>query len=100
MSATIYHLSDYARRRARRRKEPLDDGANDGADDRRGGSLLLGILVFVVAFVLLGVLLVEGVASVGREHSDCLQSGRRVCGLFHAASMEDAGARTIGGSTV
>jgi hypothetical protein len=43
---------------------------------------MLGILVFIVALVMLGVWLTDGVASVGRSNNQCLTSARRVCGVF------------------
>ncbi len=47
-----------------------------------GQLFVLGFVLFVVAFVLLGVWLVDGVSSVGRVDNGCLASARRVCGLF------------------
>jgi hypothetical protein len=40
------------------------------------------MLLVVLVLVVLGVWLITGVASVGRTHDDCLESGRRVCGPF------------------
>jgi len=48
----------------------------------RGQLFVLGFVLFVVAFALLGVWLVDGVSSVGRVDNGCLESARRVCGLF------------------
>src|SRR5262245_10301524 len=80
MSATIHHLSDYARLRRRRLQAPA------GEDDHRQQAIVtFGGLIFAVVLIIVGVLLIDGVASVGRSNSDCLQSGQRVCGLFHSA---------------
>jgi hypothetical protein len=82
MSATIHYLSDYAR--ARRKAEHVPP-AEDVAGDHQGGTFALGLLVFAIVFVVIGVCLFDGVAAVGRAHSDCLQGARRVCGIFHSA---------------
>jgi hypothetical protein len=81
MSATIYYMRDHYRVRA------------DRVHQRRGWphprrraradlEFMLGILVFIVALVMLGVWLTDGVASVGRSNNQCLTSARRVCGVF------------------
>jgi hypothetical protein len=84
MSATIYYLSDYARRR---RGAPHLPAVED--DDRKRAAVTFGILIFAVLLIVIGVVLIDGIATVGRSNSDCLQSGRRVCGLFHSAFIQD-----------
>jgi hypothetical protein len=73
MSATIYHLSDYDRRLRRRRRRPpqVED------DHRQRAAATYGILIFTVVLIIIGVVLIDGIAAVGRSNSDCLQSGRR-----------------------
>ena len=84
MSATIYHLSDYARLRRREQRAPeVED------DHRQQAIVTFGILIFAVVLIVVGVLLVDGIAAVGRGNNDCPQSGRRVCGLFHSAFIQD-----------
>ena len=84
MSATIYYLSDYARLRRRRQRAPAVED-----DHRQQAIVTFGILIFAVVLIVVGVLLIDGIATVGRSNSDCLQSGRRVCGLFHSAFIQD-----------
>jgi hypothetical protein len=95
MSATIYYLSDYARTRRRMRRAPVVED-----DHRARATVTFGILIFAVVLIIVGVVLVEGIASVGRSNSDCLQSGRRVCGLFRTAFVEDAVQRAVFDSDV
>src|SRR5262249_49494801 len=90
MSATIYYLSDYAHARRRMRRAPV---AED--DHRQRAAATFGILIFAVVLIVIGVVLVEGIASVGRSNSDCLQSGRRACGLFRTAFVDDAVQRDV-----
>jgi hypothetical protein len=85
MSATIYYLSDYARLRRRKQPAPAVDD-----DHQQQAIVTFGILIFAVVLIIIGVVLVEGIAAVGRSNSDCLQSGRRVCGLFHTAFVGTA----------
>jgi len=84
MSATMHHLSDYARLRRRRQRAPAVED-----DHRQQAIVTFGVLIFAVVLIIVGVLLIDGVASVGRSNSDCLQSGQRVCGLFHSAFIQD-----------
>jgi hypothetical protein len=84
MSATIYYLSDYARLRRRRHRVPAVED-----DHRQQAIVTFGILIFAVVLIIVGVLLIDGIATVGRSNSDCLQSGRRVCGFFHSAFIQD-----------
>src|SRR5262245_20217042 len=81
MSATIYYMRDHYRVRADRVHK---HGAWSQPGRRAGADLgfMLGILVFIVALVMLGVWLTDGVASVGRSNNQCLTSARRVCGVF------------------
>jgi hypothetical protein len=83
MSATIYYLSDYARRR---RREPRPPVVED--DYRKRAAVTFGVLIFAVLLIVIGVVLIDGIAAVGRSNNDCLQSGRRVCGIFHTASVQ------------
>ena len=90
MSATIHHLSDYARLRrprgpwgGRQRAPAVED------DHRQQAIVTFGVLIFAVVLIIVGVLLIDGVAAVGHGNNDCLQSGRRVCGLFHSAFIQD-----------
>jgi len=91
MSATIYYLSDYAPARRSAERTPL---AEDAAGDRQGGTFVLGLVIFAIVFVVIGVCLFDGVAAVGRVHNDCLQSARRVCGILHSAQTGVAPAAT------
>ena len=84
MSATIYYLSDYARLRRRRHRAPAVED-----DHRQQAIVTFGILIFAVVLIVVGVLLIDGIATVGRSNSDCLQSGRRVCGFFHSALIQE-----------
>jgi hypothetical protein len=84
MSATIYYLSDYARRRRRALHLPAVED-----DYRKRAAVTFGILVFAVLLIVIGVVLIDGIAAVGRSNNDCLQSGRRVCGIFHTVSVKD-----------
>jgi hypothetical protein len=95
MSATIYHLSDYAH--ARRKAEPPARKlpAADAASDQQGGAFALGLIIFAIVFVVIGVCLIDGVAAVGRVHSDCLQSARRACGIFHSAGVAPAAGEVL-----
>ena len=52
------------------------------AANRRGAFFEASMLTLVLVLVVVGVWLITGVASVGRTHDDCLESARRVCGLF------------------
>jgi hypothetical protein len=85
MSATIYYLSDYARRRRRAPRPPVVED-----DYRKRAAVTFGVLIFAVLLIVIGVVLIDGIAAVGRGNNDCLQSGRRVCGLFHTAFVGTA----------
>jgi len=81
MAATIYYMRDHYRvrpgavpgRRVSMRPE---------LRTRSSAGVMLGILIFVLVLVMLGVWLTDGVASVGRSNGECLTSARRVCGVF------------------
>jgi len=97
MSATIYHLSDYARVRhggalsappkiAAHKIAACKPPTDGGAEEHQGGLFALALVIFAIVFVVIGVCLFDGVAAIGRVHNDCLQSGRRACGIFHSAA--------------
>jgi hypothetical protein len=88
--ATIYYMRDHYRVRpeaAARRRAPVPSASAV----RPSLAFMLGILAFVIALVVLGVWLTDGVAAVGRANNQCLTSARRVCGVFpsdHAVRRE------------
>jgi hypothetical protein len=94
MSATIHYMRDHYRvrpdvvhgRSAPPRLRPQWRPRSDLG-------LILGILVFILALVLVGVWLTDGVASVGRSNNQCLTSARRVCGVFPSEHAARGGTR-------
>ena len=79
MAATIHYIKNHYRGN---RTRPSSPRRTYRAADRRGALFETSMLMLVLVLVVLGVWLITGVASVGRTHDDCLQSARRVCGLF------------------
>jgi hypothetical protein len=81
MPATIYYMRDHYRARPdfSHRRSAL---ARPKQRPRSDLGFMLGILAFIVALVMLGVWLTDGVASIGRTNNECLTSARRVCGVF------------------
>jgi hypothetical protein len=78
VAATIHYLKQHYRGSTAR--PPAPQVAYH--PKRRAALFELGMLVIVLVLVVIGVWLISGVASVGRVQDDCLQSARRVCGLF------------------
>jgi hypothetical protein len=81
MPASIYYMRDHYRDRP----DPIGRRSRPAPPRVRARSnlgFMLGILAFIVALVMLGVWLTDGVASVGRSNNQCLTSARRVCGVF------------------
>jgi hypothetical protein len=84
MSATIHRFPLHAARHVPRHvsQHPLRPPqiASFPTAPPQGAIFHLGLAAFVIAFVLLGVWLLDGVTSVGRGDNDCLQTSMRVCG--------------------
>jgi hypothetical protein len=97
MAATIHYMREHYRVRPgavpRRHASPRPE-----LRARTSAGVMLGILIFVLVLVMLGVWLTDGVASVGRGNGECLTSARRVCGVFPSehAMRSDA----LSGATV
>jgi hypothetical protein len=81
MSATIYYMRDHYRVHMDRVHE-RSAWPRPRRRARADLGFMLGILVFIVALVMLGVWLTDGVAAVGRSNNQCLTSARPVCGVF------------------
>jgi hypothetical protein len=97
MAATIHYMREHYRVRPDelpgRRASPRPELRR-----RSSASVMLGILIFVLVLVMLGVWLTDGVASVGRGNGECLTSARRVCGVFpseHAMHREEPSGTAI-----
>jgi hypothetical protein len=54
---------------------------------RFSAGFLLASIVSLFVFVAIGAWLIASVASIGRSHTDCLQSGRRVCGILRHGDL-------------
>ena len=81
MSATIYYMREHYRAHSGAvalRAAP----ARPKLRSRSGVGFMIGVVIFVVALVMIGVWLTTGVASIGRANGECLTSARRVCGVF------------------
>ena len=78
MAASVHYIRSHYRGSLVR--PPAPRVAYEAAE-RRDTVFSLGMLAGILAFVLIGVWLISGVAAVGRSNNDCLQSARRVCGI-------------------
>jgi hypothetical protein len=91
MAATIHYMREHYR--VRPSAVPSHRAlARPELRARSSAGVMLGILIFILVLVLLGVWLTDGVASVGRSNGECLTSARRVCGVFpseHAMRGEE-----------
>jgi len=78
MAASVHYIRSHYRGSPVRHSAPR---VAYEAAERRDTVFSLGMLAGILAFVLIGVWLISGVAAVGRSNNDCLQSARRVCGI-------------------
>jgi hypothetical protein len=91
MTATIYYMRDHYRGRTGQLSR-RGTQVRPRPQPRRNVMVLLGILVFVLALISLGVWLTDEVAAVGRANGQCLTSARRACGMFPAEHAWQAAA--------
>jgi hypothetical protein len=87
MPATIHYIKSHFRGN---RARPQSDAARYHTAVRFSTRFLIVSFVCVLLFVTVGAWLIIGVASIGRSNNDCLQGGRRVCGIFHHGDFQNA----------
>jgi hypothetical protein len=86
MAATIHYLKSHYRGY---RVRPHASKMTYEVAERRDTVFNIGMLAMIIVFIVIGVWLVSGVASMGRGNTDCLQSARKVCGILPHGPWSD-----------